>query len=227
MSKGIMFLVLGLVSTLIGFITFLFLPDTPMKARFLSDAEKAAIIQHVAINETGVSNHKFDKSHLLAFVKDPQSWLLFIATLVVSTGIGIISIYGVTLIRSFGFDSKEAALLTLPGGAVGLTLTIAVAFIVRHGWLHRWAALVCCYAVAFIGTCLLVFLSKHNQAGNLVGLWMISAAIPTLGLKYHWITANVAGHTKRSLATASLSAAFSIGNIIGICSLPNRFSTFY
>ena len=43
----IMFVVLGLVTVIIGAATVVFLPDSPMTARFLSDREKAAIIRHV------------------------------------------------------------------------------------------------------------------------------------------------------------------------------------
>ena len=43
----IMFIVLGLVTVIIGAATAVFLPDSPMTARFLSDHEKAAIIRHV------------------------------------------------------------------------------------------------------------------------------------------------------------------------------------
>ena len=39
-----MFLVLGCVTVVIGILTFILLPDTPMKARWLSDGEKVALL---------------------------------------------------------------------------------------------------------------------------------------------------------------------------------------
>lgn len=206
-----MFLVLGIVSVLLGLVTWWLLPDTPMNARFLTDAEKTAVIQYVAVNQTGVSSHKFERSHISAALADPQIWLLTIGNVVVSTGAGILGIYGVTLIRSFGFTSKEAALLTAPAGGIAVILSILAAFALRYRWMPRWAVAMTGYGLSLLGSCLVAFLPKSNKAGNLIGMWMVACSIPTVGLKYHWITANVAGHTKRSIATASVSAATAIG----------------
>jgi len=59
-----MFVVLGLVTIVIGCVTVAFLPDTPMKARFLSEAEKVALLKHVAINQTGISNKSYKLSQI-------------------------------------------------------------------------------------------------------------------------------------------------------------------
>ncbi|KAK4493709.1 hypothetical protein PRZ48_014894 [Zasmidium cellare] len=214
-SWRIMFLTLGILSIVLGVVTWLLLPDTPMNARFLTDAEKAAVLQHVAVNKTGVSSHKFDWSQATAALTDPQIWLLTIGNAVVSIGAGILGIYGVSLIRSFGFTSKEAALLTAPAGGVAIVLGIVAAFVLRYQWMPRWAVAITGYTLSLLGSCLVAFLPKSNKYGNLIGIWMVACSLPTVGLKYHWITANVAGHTKRSIATASVSAATAIGNIVG------------
>lgn len=39
-----MFIVVGIVSGIVGFATFVFVPNTPIKARFLCDNEKIAIL---------------------------------------------------------------------------------------------------------------------------------------------------------------------------------------
>jgi MFS family permease len=79
----IMFIILGIVTVLIGITTIVFLPDTPMKARFLLDAEKAAILNHVSENQTGILNTHFTPSHLIEILLDPQLWLLTVLTILV------------------------------------------------------------------------------------------------------------------------------------------------
>ena len=79
----IMFLVLGVVTIVIGGATFAFLPDSPMKARFLSEQEKSAIISHVSINQTGIVNRTFTPHHLLEILLDPQMWLMVLLTILV------------------------------------------------------------------------------------------------------------------------------------------------
>ena len=80
----VMFIVLGLVTVIIGLVTFFFLPDTPMKARFLSEREKVALLKHVSVNQTGISNTHFKFSHLVEVLLDVQLWLMTILTILVS-----------------------------------------------------------------------------------------------------------------------------------------------
>jgi hypothetical protein len=82
-----MFIVLGCVTVLIGTITFLFVPDTPMEARWLSDSEKVALLKHVSINMTGIQNHRFRPRQILEAVFDPQLHLIVLAVILVSTNI--------------------------------------------------------------------------------------------------------------------------------------------
>lgn len=70
-----MFLVMGLLTVVVGFGTFFFLPDTPMKAKWLSDDEKVALLQHTRVNQTGIRNSKFNTRQILEAVMDVQVWL--------------------------------------------------------------------------------------------------------------------------------------------------------
>ena len=80
----IMFIVLGLVTVVIGLTTILVLPDNPMVARWLSEEQKVAVIKHVSLNQTGMKNIHFKFSHVLEILMDPQIWLLTIITMLVS-----------------------------------------------------------------------------------------------------------------------------------------------
>ena len=79
----IMFVVLGLVTILIGFVTFFFLPDTPMKASWLSEAEKVILLRHVAVNQTGVSQKRVKPRQILDVLLDIQLWLMVLLTILV------------------------------------------------------------------------------------------------------------------------------------------------
>ncbi|KAL8685579.1 MAG: hypothetical protein Q9218_007672 [Villophora microphyllina] len=84
----IMFIVLGLVTVIIGFVTMFLLPDTPMKARFLSEPEKVMLLKHVAVNQTGIRNKHYKWSQALEVLRDPQLWLMVLLTILVSPGNG-------------------------------------------------------------------------------------------------------------------------------------------
>lgn len=82
-SWRIMFLVLGLVTAVVGGLTFFFLPDTPMKATWLSEKEKVALLRHVSENQTGVWGKTVNMSHISEAFMDPQLWLLALTTILV------------------------------------------------------------------------------------------------------------------------------------------------
>jgi MFS family permease len=79
----IMFLTLGLVTAVVGSLTFLFLPDTPIKASWLSDTEKVALLQHVSDNQTGVWSTTLDLKQIREAALDIQLWLLTVTTILV------------------------------------------------------------------------------------------------------------------------------------------------
>lgn len=79
----IMFIVLGLVTVIIGAATLFILPDTPMQARFLSEAEKVMLLKHVAVNQTGIRNKKYQWSQALEILTDIQLWLMLLLTILV------------------------------------------------------------------------------------------------------------------------------------------------
>lgn len=79
----IMFIVLGAVTCILGVMTYLIIPDTPMTAKWLSNPEKLALLNHISENRTGVVNHHFKWSQIGELLIDPQIWLLTIMTILV------------------------------------------------------------------------------------------------------------------------------------------------
>lgn len=53
------FLLLGVITIVVGVCCFFFLPDTPTDVKWLNDREKAIAIERVARSQTGVKNHVF------------------------------------------------------------------------------------------------------------------------------------------------------------------------
>ena len=80
----IMFLTLGILTVVIGILTTLFIPDTPMKASWLSDAEKVALLKHVSTNKTGIENKRFRIEEIIEALLDPQLYLLLLSVVLVS-----------------------------------------------------------------------------------------------------------------------------------------------
>ncbi|PYH71817.1 putative MFS transporter [Aspergillus vadensis CBS 113365] len=228
----IMFLVIGLATVLIGVLTLLFIPDTPMKAKWLSEEEKVALLQHVSVNQTGVWSSTINLKQIWEAVLDIQLWLLVLITILVrmilfhvtlyfnliscqiSVSSGVVTTYSATLISGFGYSGPTSALLNMPSGIVSIFFTLLVGFGIRRTS-HRWAWNAFCTIPGIIGGGLLSFLPKSNKAGVLIGIYLVNAIVATLPILYQWTMANCAGHTKRAFSSALIAGSFSVGNIIG------------
>ncbi|KAJ7894858.1 major facilitator superfamily domain-containing protein [Mycena olivaceomarginata] len=210
----IMFTTLGCATVVIGLCTFVFLPDTPMQASWLSDSEKVALLKHVSINQTGIENRNFRPQEILEALCDPQIYLLVVSTICLSVPSGVVTTYSATLINHLGYNSKQAALMNMPSGAVTIFFILFVGYGIRMQS-HRWAWALACIIPGILGGALMSFVPTSNKAGCLAGIYLVNAITAPLTVFYAWTAANVAGPTKRAFAAALVSGSFGIGNIIG------------
>ncbi|KAL8754890.1 MAG: hypothetical protein Q9184_004971 [Pyrenodesmia sp. 2 TL-2023] len=209
----IMFIVLGLVTVIIGVVTFFFLPDTPMQARFLSESEKVTLLKHVAVNQTGIRNKKYKVSQAVEILRDIQLWLMVLLTILISISSGVITTYSATLIRNFGYKPPTATLLNMPAGIVSIASTLIVGYAVRYTS-NRWAWIAGCCIPGILGGGLMSF-ATGNKVAQLAGIYLVNTITATLIVIYQWTGSNVAGQTKRVVSVALVSGSFSVGNIIG------------
>ena len=68
----------------IGFIVFMILPDSPVKAVRFSDAEKLAALLRVKENLSGTQNATLKKAQVIESLKDVRVWLVFLSVLLTS-----------------------------------------------------------------------------------------------------------------------------------------------
>ncbi|CAI6097538.1 unnamed protein product [Clonostachys chloroleuca] len=145
----IMFVTLGCVTVTIGLSTAIFIPDTPMQAGWLSDADKVALLKHVSINQNGIQSSKFRPKEILEALCDPQLYLMLLSVVLLSVSSGVVTTYSATLIANLGYDSKHAALMNMPSGAVSIFFTLLVGFGIRKQS-HRWAWIIGCLIPAYV-----------------------------------------------------------------------------
>lgn len=211
----IRYIVLGLITLVLSIFVFFFVPDTPMEAKFLSDQEKVSLLEHVKVNQTGVVNHhSFNMSQVKEAFTDFQLWCQWLIQLLEGGGGGVITTYSATLIKGWGYSSKESALLTMGGGAVAITVCLLTAYGARF-FGHRWIFLILISILGLIGAALMAYMPKTEKTTLLAGIYLVDSIFAASPLQFSWVTANVAGHTKKACAMSMLNAAFAIGNIIG------------
>jgi MFS transporter, ACS family, allantoate permease len=74
-----------------GALVALFLPDSPVKARRFTDAEKVAALLRVKDNQSGTQNAHLKKEQIWQTLKDGRVWLICLSTLLSSIPNGGIS----------------------------------------------------------------------------------------------------------------------------------------
>ncbi|KAK8050300.1 allantoate permease [Apiospora phragmitis] len=213
-SWQVMFLVWGLATIAIGILVLLFMPDNPMTAR-LSEREKRWAIERLRTNLTGVENKHFKLHQFLECLMDPQTYLIVSMVLLSNIPNGFISSYQATVIQSFGWTSKQTALLSMPSGAIAIMCTLgATWFAGRFGLRGPGTIVLLC--IGFTGSCLMAFLpSEGYVAGKMAGNYLANFIGSSLPLMYSYAGANYAGHTKKVTMNAIVLISFCAGNIIG------------
>ncbi|KAI8717046.1 MFS general substrate transporter [Fusarium sp. LHS14.1] len=190
-SWQIMFLVVGLFTAASGILAFILLPDSPLSSR-LSPREKYHAIERLRANQTGIENKTW-------------KWYQFRESM---------SNFQATVIASFGFTNKEAALLNMRGGATNLTTCLIASYLATR-YNQRFFSFIALILLGLTGGCLIAFLPAHQRGGKLFGMYLCNCTGAATPVTYSWISANYAGHTKKVTMSAILLICFSIGNIVG------------
>jgi hypothetical protein len=109
------FILEGIVTTLIGFLSFWFIVDFPDDPNFLDPLETYVVISR--LKEDGQASHRaetFRWKHVFAAYKD---WKLYVG-IIIASGIGgavnAFSLFLPSIISELGFTATHAQLLTVP-----------------------------------------------------------------------------------------------------------------
>ncbi|PTD02054.1 putative transporter [Fusarium culmorum] len=209
----IMFVSVGLFNVLVGLVVIFWMPSSIKDAKFLTEHEQLVLQEALAADQGGHCAKVFRRSGIWDALKDLQVWLLFLNTILIVIPSGIITTFSATLIRGFGYDSKQAALLNMPAGVVSVSATLLSTFAILYGF-PRWLGLCLLMVPTLIGAGLMSF-NSSSQASSLVGIYLINFDVAPLALIYALVGANIQGYTKKVTTNAIIAVGFSIANIIG------------
>jgi sugar phosphate permease len=169
----IMFLCVGAVNLVVAIVIFCWLPSNPESAKFLSPAEKEVIAKLLHDDHSGVGIKIMRPRSVLETLLDLQTWLLCLLTILNVMPSGVITTYSSRLIRDFGFDSKQAALLNMPSGLVSIAAIMGSTSVISKGY-QRWVAIIFALLVTLLGACLMSFSPNSNQAALLAGIYLLN-----------------------------------------------------
>ncbi|KAM6489748.1 Major facilitator superfamily domain containing protein [Amanita muscaria] len=217
LMNGTALIVLGLVSFGVAHTNtpqfspwkWLFFPDSPSNARFLTPEERILAVQRIKVNQAGIENKRWKREQFIEAMTDPKTWLLCLYAALGS----IWNSFGVQrqiIVSQFGFSLFQTTLLGCVDGVVEiLVILVGVALVPKFG---RTVTSVGFYIFAILGSILLQTLPFSNKVGLLFGYWLNIFAVTPFVISLGWTNAIVAGHTKRTTVNAVFFVAYGIGN---------------
>ena len=215
-SYQIIFLFCGLLTVLVSGFVWIFMPDSPMEAKFLTDHEKLIAVERLRMNQMGVASRVWKWDHVMEAFLDPKTWLWFSMLTAVSIPSGGIATFGPLIIEGFGFGKFATILFNMPFGAVQIIATIGGAWLAT--WLKKKSPvliLLCIPPIIGIIILMVVGRGRENRGVLLFGYYMTSFYPGISPLIYSWSGQNTGGDTKRKVTTSILFVGASAGNIIG------------
>ncbi|KAK3615930.1 hypothetical protein LTR56_026295 [Elasticomyces elasticus] len=213
------FLIIGALCCVWGVVMFIFLPDSPVTAKGLTQREKRIAVERLRDNQTGVENKHFKWYQVVDAVTDIKLYLFFFLGVVGNVPNGGISNFGTLIIKGFGFSTLVTTLMQVPYGCIIaisiLTCVFLNDYFGRHGRQTRcWFILIfLCPNIA--GSFGLRFLAADNKAGRLVSYYLTGPYNAAFVMILAMTTANTAGHTKKVVTNAVLFLGYCTGNIAG------------
>ncbi|KAK6083103.1 putative vitamin H transporter [Seiridium cupressi] len=208
------YIILGAVTVVWGVLFTIFVPDSPSRVKWLSEDEKVIAVQRVVENKTGTKSRRFVKEQVIEAVTDPKIVTLGLISFVNALASGGLS-FGSLVIAGFGFTPIQTTLMNLPLSTVQLVSQLGCGWLtskLSHSRLHI-ATLAMIPPI--IGTCLINQLATDNKWGRLVGVWLLGSYPVGFMVILGLLSTNIAGTTKRSVASGWVFVCYCVGQIAG------------
>lgn len=176
------FLVLGILSILVGVLWIIFMPETPNKAKFLTHEEQVIAVQRVAQNMTGIKGYEWKYYQMWHAVIDVKTWLVLAFVLFTQLPNGGLTSFGSLVISGFGFNAFRTLLIGLPSSVVSAgSMIVWGAISIKYGNLRTWGMIIPLLpAIAGIAAVYATMDTGANKYGRVVAYWLINSYAVTV-----------------------------------------------
>ncbi|KAL2021367.1 hypothetical protein VTK56DRAFT_7232 [Thermocarpiscus australiensis] len=210
------FILEGLLTIVVGVISFWMVHDFPDEARFLSDQDRARVIRRLKLDKQSSAEHEsFKMSYFWAAVKDWKMWLGMIIYSGCDMPLYAFSLFLPTIINDLGWNTSvvRSQLMSVPPYAAAAILTVAIGFVADR----TRARGLCNILVSVLGVAgFAMLLGTANPAVQYAGTFLAALGIyPCISNTISWVANNVEGVYKRGVV---LGFVIGWGNLNGVVS---------
>lgn len=199
-SWRIFYIAIGALTVVMGALVAFLLPDSPVKAKRFTDAEKVAALLRVKDNQSGTQNAHLKKEQIWETFRDIRVWLVCLSTLLSSIPNGGISNFSSILLTTFGYTSQQALIMSMPSGAIGVVFVLLSGYL-SDKWRDRSVVMFICIIPTILGAAMMIGFDPNGTPHNKGALLAASFLTGTFGAAFMlllaWNASNIAGHTKK------------------------------
>lgn len=210
------FIFCGVCTVIFGAAFLVFMPDSPMEAKYLNERERVIAVERLRANQMGVASRQWKWDHVKETFTDVKTLLWFILIVAISIASGGISTFGNLILKDFGFTNFNAILFSMPTGVIQIVMIIGSAWIAtrigRKGVVMTGLA---CFPT--VGTVLMLTVprTEGNKGVLLLGYYLVQCLGAITPMVYAWSAQNTGGDTKKKTSSAMMFMGMCTGNIIG------------
>ncbi|KAH7390920.1 major facilitator superfamily domain-containing protein [Phaeosphaeria sp. MPI-PUGE-AT-0046c] len=210
----IIFMFCGLLTVVYGFVVLVFMPDSPMSAKCLTEREKVIATERLRANQMGVQSGVWKWDQVWETFLDFKTWCWFIIILAISIASGGIGTFGSLIIKDFGYTNFQAILFNIPFGAIQIVAIIGSSWGATK-FKRKGLAMTCVSIFPIVGTIMMLTVPRQHKGVLLFGYYLVSCMSAITPIIYTWHIQNTAGDTKKKCTSAMVFVGMCTGNVIG------------
>ncbi|KAL5352066.1 hypothetical protein ACLOAV_002009 [Pseudogymnoascus australis] len=211
-----MYIFAGAVTIVWGISLWFILPPDPIRTKIFNERQQYIAVARLRDNNTGVRNKHYKSSQIVELLTDVKFWLTFCAAFLMMITNGPISTFKPIIINSLGFNELNSLLLMMPGGAFAGTIQLLAPFIAMRFKNVRVWLIIACQMITTVSAVLLWQLPREGAVGGLLyAIYTLTAMGGGYAVLMGLQLANIAGYTKRSIASSGLYIGYCFGNFVG------------
>ncbi|KZF19152.1 permease of the major facilitator superfamily [Xylona heveae TC161] len=208
-------IITGGITLFLAIACFIWYPNNPAQARFLTLEERVHATRRVHESNRGAIEQKqFKKSQFIEAIRDPLTWLFGLQSFALMIANNLAYQQNL-LFLGIGVSNLGSTLVGVAGSGFSVVCCIIAAFLIRrfpnnNAYFGVWWCI-----PAIVGAIVVVTLPWSNRVGILAGILLAGG---TFGITYiialGWTTSSASGYTKKLTRNVLFMVGYGIANII-------------
>ncbi|KAK4184165.1 major facilitator superfamily domain-containing protein [Podospora australis] len=210
------FILEGILTVVVGILSFWFVYDFPDEAKFLSEQDRQRVVRRLKFDKQASATHEeYTNSALFDALKDWKMWLGMVIYMGCDMPLYAFSLFLPTIISDMGWNTSiiRAQLMSVPPYAVAAILTVVIGYIADR----TRARGLCNIIVSVFGVVgFIMLLVSEEAAVKYVGTFLGAMGIyPCISNTISWVANNTEGVYKRGVV---MGFVIGWGNLNGVVS---------